>query len=87
MWEYSPSSVNIASDCLKVKRALLWVRKKRLERKGGKIDVADISLASDEVDLFLDLREALRSLGDPADRGYKNRGTRSTANEPVMMMS
>ena len=27
-WEYSPSSVNLASDWLRAKRALLWMRKK-----------------------------------------------------------
>ena len=27
-WEYSPSSANIASDWLRAKRALLWMRKK-----------------------------------------------------------
>ena len=47
------------------------------------MDDTDISLASGEADMFLDLREAQRSLWDPADGGYKNRGTRSTANEPV----
>ena len=27
-WEYSPSSANLASDWLRAKRALLWMRKK-----------------------------------------------------------
>ena len=28
LWEYLPSSVNLASDWLRKKRALLWMRKK-----------------------------------------------------------
>ena len=45
----------------------------------GEMDEVDISVASDEMELFLDLWEAQRCLWDPADRSYKNRGTRSVA--------
>ena len=31
-WEYSPSSANLASDWLRVKRAFLWMRKKEKEK-------------------------------------------------------
>ena len=54
-WEYSPSLVNLASDCLRAKRALLWMRKKGLEIKIKMDDGADISLASEGIDLFVDL--------------------------------
>ena len=37
-------------------------------------DGVDISLASEEMDLFVDLWEAQRCLWDPADRDYKKRG-------------
>ena len=42
-------------------------------------DGVDISLGSEEVDVFVDLWEAQRCLWDPADRDYKNRGARGTA--------
>ena len=42
-------------------------------------DGVDISLGSEEMDVFVDLGEAQRCLWDPADRDYKNRGARGTA--------
>ena len=50
--EYSPSLANLASDWLRAKRALLWVRR---EKEGG--DGVDISLAWEEIDSFIDLWE------------------------------
>ena len=33
-WEYSPSSLNLASDWLRTKRAFLWMRKKEGKKNG-----------------------------------------------------
>ena len=65
LWDYSPSSANIASDWLRAKRALLQTRKKRLERQIKMDDCVDISLASEEVELFVELWEAQPCLWDP----------------------
>jgi len=35
-WEYSPSSENLASDWLRAKRVLLWMRKNKKKRKKEK---------------------------------------------------
>ena len=59
-WEYSPSSANLASDWLRAKRALLWMRKKETM-----VDGVDISLPSERIDLFVDLWEAQPCLWDP----------------------
>ena len=53
LWEYSPSSANLASDWLRAKRALLWMRMKGLEIERKVDDDADTSLASESSDLFL----------------------------------
>ena len=50
--EYSPSLANLASDWLRAKRVLLWVRR---DKEGG--DGVDISLAWEEIDSFIDLWE------------------------------
>ena len=56
--EYSPSSANIASDWLRAKKALLWMKIKI-------DDGVDTSLASEGIDLFVDLVEAQPCLLDP----------------------
>ena len=53
LWEYSPSSANLASDWLRAKTALLWMRKKGLEREEKVDDGADTSLASERSDPFV----------------------------------
>ena len=63
LWEYSPSSANLASNWLRAKRALPWLRKKGLERK-RKMDGVDISLPSEGSDPFVDLWEAQPCLWD-----------------------
>ena len=72
LWEYLPSSVNLASDWLRKKRVLLW----KVEKKeSSPVDVEEIkikmdnsvdtSLASEGIDLFVDLWEAQPCLWDP----------------------
>jgi len=58
-WEYLPSSVNIASDWLRAKRALLWMRRGEMD------DRVDTSFVSEGTDLFADLLEAQPCLWDP----------------------
>ena len=65
LWEYSPSSANLASDWLRAKKALLWMRKKGLEIKIIMVDGVDILLASEGIDLFVDLWEAQACFWDP----------------------
>ena len=54
-WEYSPISANIASDWSRVKRALP-VNEEEIKIKID--DRVDTSLASEGIDLFVDLWEA-----------------------------
>ena len=63
-WEYSPISANIASDWLRAKRALLWMRTKGLEIKIKMDDGVDLSLASEGTDLIVDLLEVQPCLWD-----------------------
>ena len=55
-WEYSPSSTNLASDWLRSKTESSPVDEQ--ERKTQMDDGVDTSLASEEIDLFVDLWEA-----------------------------
>ena len=55
-WEYSPSSTNLASDWLRSKTESSAVDEQ--ERKTQMDDGVDTSLASEEIDLFVDLWEA-----------------------------
>ena len=65
LWEYSPSSANLASNWLRAKKALLWMRKKGLEIKITMDDGVDILLASEGIDLLVDLWEAQACFWDP----------------------
>ena len=60
-WEYSPSSVNIASYWLRAKSSTV----DEVERKILMDDDVDTSLASDGMDLFVDLWEAQPCLTEP----------------------
>ena len=51
LWEYSPSSVNIASDWLRAKSSPVDDE----EIKNKRDDDVDTSLASERIDLFVDL--------------------------------
>ena len=53
-WEYSPNPANIASDLLRAKRALLYEEEIQIQVDDG----VDTSLASEGIDLFVDLWEA-----------------------------
>ena len=53
-WEYSPSSANTASDWLRAESSLV----DEVEIKIKMDDGVDISLASEGIDLFVDLWEA-----------------------------
>lgn len=78
--EYSPYSTIIVSDWLRAKSSPVAEEEVKWGLGvGGGMDEVDISVASDETELLLDLWEAQRCLWDPADRSYKNRGTRSVA--------
>ena len=59
---YFGSSANHAPDWLRAKRALLWIRKKTIKMDVG----VDISLASEGIDLFVDLWDVQPCLWDPA---------------------
>ena len=60
--EYSPSSANLASDWLRAKRALLWMRKKiKIKMDDG----VDILLPPEVIALSVDLWEAQPCLWDP----------------------
>ena len=54
--ENSTSSANIASDWLRAKRALLWMRKKKKKKKRMTVSI---------LDLVVDLWEAQPRLWDP----------------------
>ena len=54
-WEYWPSSPNVTSDRLRAKRALLWTRKAEKEIW---MAIVDTTLASEGIDLFVDMWEA-----------------------------
>ena len=60
-WEYSPRLVNIAFDWLRAKSSP--VNEEESNRKMD--DGVDTSLASEGIDLFVDLREAQPCLRDP----------------------
>ena len=60
-WEYSPSSANIASDWLRAKSSP--VDEEEITTKMD--DGVDTSLASEAIDLFVDLWEAQPCLGEP----------------------
>ena len=68
-WEYSPSSANIASDCLRAESSPVDEEEKRKkEKKKKKKDHGvDTSLASEGIGLFVDLREAQPCLWDSKD--------------------
>ena len=53
-WEYSPSSANIASDWLRAKSSPVDEEERKRKMDGG----VNTSLASEEIDLFVDLWEA-----------------------------
>ena len=60
-WKYSPSSANIASDWLRTKSSLVDEGERKIKMDDG----VDTSLASEGIDLFVDLREAQPCLRDP----------------------
>ena len=62
---YLPSSVNLASDWVRAKRALLGMKKKGLEIKIKIDDGVGISLASEGTDLSVELWEVQPCLWDP----------------------
>ena len=64
LWEYSPSSANLASDWLRAKTALLWMKKKGLEKKKVGMTV-NISLALEGTDQYVDLWVVQPCLWDP----------------------
>ena len=66
-WEYSPSSANIASDCLRAESSPVDEEEKRKKRKKEKKKDhgVDTSFASKRTDLSVDLREAQPCLWDP----------------------
>ena len=53
-WEYSPSSANIASDWLRAKSSPVDEEEMKIKLDYG----VDTSLASEGIDLFVDLWEA-----------------------------
>ena len=60
-WEYSPSSVNIDSDWLRAKSCPVDEEESKRKMDDG----VDTLLASDGIDLFVDLWEAQPCLRDP----------------------
>ena len=64
---YSPSSVNLASEWVRAKKALLvlGMKKKGLERKRKMDDGVGISFASEGTDLFVELWEVQPCFWDP----------------------
>ena len=60
-WEYSPSSANIASHWLRSKSSPANEEEIKIKVDNG----VDTSLASEAIDLFVDLWEAQPCLGEP----------------------
>ena len=60
-WEHSPSSVNIAFDWLRAKSSPVDEEESKRKMDDG----VDTSLASEGIDLFVDLGEAQPCLRDP----------------------
>ena len=58
-WEYSPSAANIASDWLRAESSPVNEEEIKMD------DRVDTSLASEGIDLFVDLWEAQPCLWDP----------------------
>ena len=58
-WEYSPSSVNLASDWLRAESSPVEEEEIKMN------DDVDTSLASEGIDLFVDFWEAQPCLWDP----------------------
>ena len=60
-WEYSPSSANLASDWLRARELSCDEEEIKIKMDDG----VDTSLASEGIDLFVDLWEAKPCLCDP----------------------